>query len=89
MTSTDAWLCPTASMAWRGEKLGRDSRIGQPMCCGLEQEPSFLRTVTLLNSVDNCVKGYRVRLIMSTYILCVSGFFYRMYIDSNHRDSRI
>jgi hypothetical protein len=34
-------------------------------------------------------KGCHVRLIMSTCMSCVSGSSYRMYIDSNHRDSQI
>jgi hypothetical protein len=34
-------------------------------------------------------KGCHIQLVMSTYVLCVSGFSYRIYIDLNHRDSRI
>jgi hypothetical protein len=35
------------------------------------------------------VKGCHVRPIMDAYVSCVLGFSYIMYIDSNHRDSRI
>jgi hypothetical protein len=40
--------------------------------------------VTLLNSVDDYAKGCRTHLVMSAYVSSVSGFSYRMYIDSNH-----
>jgi hypothetical protein len=50
-------FAPTASLVGPGEKLGIDPWIGQPVCCGLRWEPFFTRTVTLLNSVDDYVKG--------------------------------
>jgi hypothetical protein len=34
-----------------------DPRIGQSLCCGLCQEPFFLGTVDLFNSIDDFVKG--------------------------------
>jgi hypothetical protein len=40
------------SLAGSGEKLGTDPRIGQPVCCGLCQEPFFSRAVTLSNGID-------------------------------------
>jgi hypothetical protein len=45
--------------------------------------------LTLQIILDDYVKGCCVRLVMSAYVLCVSEFFCRMYIDSNRRDSRI
>jgi hypothetical protein len=44
-------------MAVLGEKLGTEPHIGQPVCCGLCQEPFFSGAVALLNSVDDYVKG--------------------------------
>jgi hypothetical protein len=48
---------PTASLDGLEEKLGTYPRIGQPTCWGLCREPFFSGAVTLLNSVDDCVKG--------------------------------
>jgi hypothetical protein len=50
-------FAPTASLVGPGEKLGIDPWIGQLVCCGLRWEPFFTRTVILLNSVDDYVKG--------------------------------
>jgi ribonuclease I len=50
-------FAPTASIAVPGEKLGTDSWIGQPACCGLSREPFFSELVALLNSVDDYLKG--------------------------------
>jgi hypothetical protein len=50
-------FAPTASMAVLEEKLGIDLWIGQPMCCGLCQDPFICGAVALLNSVDHYVKG--------------------------------
>jgi hypothetical protein len=36
-----------------GEKLCTDPQIGQPVCCGLCQEPFFLGAVTLFNFVGD------------------------------------
>jgi hypothetical protein len=35
--------------------------MSQPVCCGLGQEPFFSGAVSLLNSVDDYVKGWHVR----------------------------
>jgi hypothetical protein len=50
-------FAPTASMIVLGEKLGMDSRIDQPSCCGLGQNSFFSGAVTLLSSVDDYAKG--------------------------------
>jgi hypothetical protein len=84
------------------EKLGTDPRISQSACCGLCQEPFFLGAVDLFKSVDDCAKGYHVRglptvSIRRAYVdwrakrMCHIDrvFPYRVYIDSNRRDSRI
>jgi hypothetical protein len=55
----------TASMVGSGEKLGTDQRIGQPACCGLCQELFFSGAVSLLNSVDDYVKGCHVRRLLA------------------------
>jgi hypothetical protein len=49
---------PTTSMVVLEEKLITVLRIGQPLCCGLGQEPFSSRAVALLNSIDDYVKGY-------------------------------
>jgi hypothetical protein len=48
---------PTASLVGSREKLGMDPWIGQPVCCGLCQEPFFSGAVALLNFVDYFVNG--------------------------------
>jgi hypothetical protein len=58
---------PTASLIGLGGKLGTDSRIGQPTCCGLCQEPLFSGTVTLLNSIDDYAKGCYMGTTWYTY----------------------
>jgi hypothetical protein len=40
-----------------GEKLGTDTQIGRPSCCGLGREPFFSGAVTLFNYVDDYAKG--------------------------------
>jgi hypothetical protein len=50
-------FAPTASMAILGEKLGTNLWIGQPACCVLCREPFLLGAVTLLNYIDDYVKG--------------------------------
>jgi hypothetical protein len=50
-------FAPTASLVGLWEKLGMDSWISQPTCCGLCREPFFTGAVTLLNFVDDYVKG--------------------------------
>jgi hypothetical protein len=47
-------------------------------------ENFLLGVVTLLNSIDEYVKGCHAQLVMSAYVSGVSGFSYRMHIDSNH-----
>jgi hypothetical protein len=41
---TVAWPMPTASLVGSGEKLGTDSRIGQPAFCGLCRGALFPRS---------------------------------------------
>jgi hypothetical protein len=89
-------------MAGMGEKLGTDPRIGQPACCGLCQEPFFSGAVALSIAVDDFAKGCHIqglpaRSIRRAYMdwrgnrMCRVGWVVpcRVYIDSNHRDSRI
>jgi hypothetical protein len=93
---------PTASLVGSGEKLGMDPWIDQPVCCGLCREPFFSGAVALLNSVGDSAKGCHVRglptgSIPGVYVdwrgkrTCRVGqvFPCRVYIDLNHRDSRI
>jgi hypothetical protein len=89
LSSTDACIFPIASMAVRGEKLGGDPWIGQPMCCRSGWELFFSGAVHLFNPIDGYMKGCRVLLVVSVYVSCVSGFSCKMYINLNHRDSRI
>jgi hypothetical protein len=46
-------------------------------------------TGVMFNSVDDYAKGCHIRLVISVYVSCVSGFSCSMYIGLNHRDSRI
>jgi hypothetical protein len=99
---TEGGFITTVSMAALGEKLGTDSRIGQPVCCGLCREPIFSRAVTLSIAVDDFTKGCRVRWLPTgsvrgayvdwhgkrTYRIDLV-FPCRVYIDSKHRDSWI
>jgi hypothetical protein len=50
-------FAPTASLVGSGEKLGTNSRISQPTCCGLSRESFFSGVVALLNSVNDYAKG--------------------------------
>jgi hypothetical protein len=50
-------FAPTASLVGLGEKLGMEPWIGQSTCYGLCREPFFSGAVTLLNSVDDFMKG--------------------------------
>jgi hypothetical protein len=87
-------------MAVRGEKLGGDLRIGQLVWWGCSQESLFLETnrnrPTLLSQCKRlpCTRTTRRKrtsgvrgLTWEAYVSCVSGFPYRVYIDSNHRNS--
>jgi hypothetical protein len=78
--------------------LGRDPQIGQSMCWDIVGSLFFSGAVDLFNTVDDSIKGYHVRrlligsiygLAQEAYVSCVSGFPYRVYIDSNRRDSQI
>jgi hypothetical protein len=40
-------------MAIVGERVGMDSRIGQPACCGSGKEPFFSGAVDPFNAVDD------------------------------------
>jgi hypothetical protein len=51
---------------------------------GLFSQEKWIRSTLLMYA-----KGCRVRLVMSKYVSCVSGFSYRMYIDLNYCDFRI
>jgi hypothetical protein len=61
LSSTENGFTPTASMATLGEKLGTNTRIGQPTCCGLCREPFFSGVVALSIAIDDFVKGCHVR----------------------------
>jgi hypothetical protein len=89
-------------MAALGEKLGTNPRIDQPTCCALCRELFFSGAVALSIAVDDftkgChVRGLSVRSVRGAYVdwhgkrTCrVDRVFpYRVYIDSNHRDSWI
>jgi hypothetical protein len=102
MPSTEGGFTPTASMVGSGEKLGTDPQIGQPACCGLCREPFFSGAVALSIIVDDSVKGCHVPGLLAGSVcraymdwrgkrMCHIDqvFPYRVYIDSNHRDSWI
>jgi hypothetical protein len=76
-------------MATRGEKPGRDLRIGQPMGWVLCRGPYFSGAVGFVQLYWVSVKGCCVRLVVSVYVLCVLGFSCRMYIDSNGPNTHI
>jgi hypothetical protein len=89
-------------MVVRGEKLGGDLQIGQPACWGCSWESLFLRSsgirATLLGQCERLPRMGTARrkrtsgvrgLAQETYVSCVSSFPCRVYIDLNHRISRI
>jgi hypothetical protein len=93
---------PPASLADSGEKLGTDPHIGQPACCGLCREPFFSGAVGSVQICQRLVKGCHVRgplagSVCQAYVdwhgkrTCCVGLVFpcRVYIDSNHRDSRM
>jgi hypothetical protein len=97
-----AWLTLLASLAGSEEKLGMDLRIGQPACCGLCRVPFFSGAVESIQIYRRLTKGCHVRgapagSVHQTYVdwygkrtLRVGRVFpYRVYINSNRRDSRI
>jgi hypothetical protein len=69
-----------------GEKLGTDSRIGQPVCCGLCWKPFFSGPVTLSNTVGDSQRVaicglreihmvlYHTRTEHEKRVACWSGF---------------
>jgi hypothetical protein len=84
-----------------GDKLGMDPWIGQPACCELCQKPFFSGVVDLFESIDDRTKvaicgPCEIRMVIDhtltecgKRVACWSGFPCTVYIDSNHRDSRI
>jgi hypothetical protein len=72
---------------------GRETRYGHTnQSAGvlwIGREPFLLGAVDSFNSVDDYMKGCHVQLVMSAYVSFVSGFSYKMYIDSNCYDSQI
>jgi hypothetical protein len=93
---------PPSSLAGSGEKLGTNPRIGQPVCCGLCREPFFSRAVGYVQIYRCLMKGCHVRgppigSVCRAYVdwhgkrtCCVGRVFpYKVYIDSNRRDSQI
>jgi hypothetical protein len=100
LSTTNAWLYPGCLNGCEGggEKLGRDPQIGQSMCWDIVGSPFLSGAVDLFNTVDDSTKGCHVRglligsicgLAREAYVSCVSGFPYRVYIDSNRCDSQI
>jgi hypothetical protein len=57
LTSTEGDFTPTSSMAGSGEKLGTETQISQPSCCGLCQEPFFSGAVAQSIAVNGFMKG--------------------------------
>jgi hypothetical protein len=97
---TEASLFSTASMVGLREKLDTDPRITQ-LGWGLCLEPFFSGVVDLFKSVGDCAKscnirGLPARSVHGGYVNCHGkhtyhidwGFPCRVYIDSNHCDSR-
>jgi hypothetical protein len=93
---------PPASLAGLGEKLGTDPWIGQPVRCGLCQEPFFSGAVGSVQICRRLVKGCHIRRPPTGSVRWAymdrrgkhtcrvgRGFLCRVYIDSNRRDSRI
>jgi hypothetical protein len=93
---------PHCSLHVMGEKLSTDPRIRWPSCCRLCQEPFFLGAVDLFKFVDDCMKDCYMWTAWDTYGrgpyadwawkacgVLVEFFPYRVYINSNRRDSRI
>jgi hypothetical protein len=64
---TWAWLKPSASLVGLGEKLGTDSWIGQPACCGLCREPFFSGAVGSIQIYWHLTKGCYTRTTWDTY----------------------
>jgi hypothetical protein len=101
-SSTEAWLKSTTSLVGLGEKLGTDPWIGQLACCGLCWEPCFSGAVGSIQIYWWLMKGCHIRGLPVGSVRRVYADWHgkrtchvdrvfpcRMYIDSNHRDSRI
>jgi hypothetical protein len=82
--------------------LGTDPQISQPMCYGLCRELFFSGAVALSIVVDDFMKVCHVRGLPAENVCGAyvdwrekrmyrvdRVFSYMLYIDSNHRDSRI
>jgi hypothetical protein len=102
MSSIEAWNKPTASLAVRGEKLGGDPHVGQPVCWECSQEFLFLESIEIHTNLsatrERLLDVDRMRYVWSRAICELSienmwrvGWVFpcRVYIDSNCRDSRI
>jgi hypothetical protein len=100
LPSIEGGFTPTTSVTALVEKLGTNMWIGQPTCCVLCREPFFLGAVALSIIVDDFVKGCHVcglpvGSVRGAYMdwcgkrTChVDQVFpYRVYIDSNCRNS--
>jgi hypothetical protein len=53
------------------------------------ESPFFSGVVGFVEHYWVSMKCFHIRLVISAYISCVLGFSCRMYIDSNHCNSRI
>jgi hypothetical protein len=69
LSSTEAWLKPTASMVGFKEKLGTDLRISQPTCWGLCREPLFSGVVGSVQIYRWLTKGCHVLTMWDMYDL--------------------
>jgi hypothetical protein len=102
LSSTEAWLNPTASLLCGGEKLGGDPHISQAVCWGCSRESLFLgssgihpnqsATHERLLYVDHMryVWSRSIHGSSMESVWRVGRIFpCRVYIDSNHHKSRI
>jgi hypothetical protein len=62
-----AWLMLTASLVGKGEKLGTDTRIGQPACYGLCREPFFSGAIGSVQICRCLTKGLYMWTTWDTY----------------------
>jgi hypothetical protein len=102
LSSIEAWLKPTASLAVRGEKLGRDPQIGQSACWRCSREFLFLGSSGIHPNLSLTCE----RLLYTDYVRyiwpgtirgpsmenvwCVGRVFpYRVYINLNRHNSWI
>jgi hypothetical protein len=98
----DAWLCPHCFIGWLGREAGYGPVDRSATRCGLCREPFFSRAVSLLNFVNDSWKvatygdcpqeaytGRKGTGVGSVRGVLVGFFPCRVYIDLNHRDSRI